>query len=268
MTRRFAFEILRRYPPAWRERYEAEVSALIDQGGVRVGDLAELVRGLLTERAAALLLDDERPKRTMLYLGLLKPAFTIALILVASIIGYALRWLTGPWSEPLQIAGTISSGIFITVFVIVAFRARRPWSQAGPPYSPRTGMIMLPAFFAAVVFVQWGQLFGTPDLPPGRFDWLATNRWFMWWGYLTITADLVSAFWPAQRMLNAFVAIQLAEMNLKSNKQWVEGCREWIAKGVPSPLGEAEAQVAHWTREREAAREQLHALGYRARFGL
>ena len=268
MTRRLAFAILRRYPPAWRERYEAEVSALIEQSGVRFGDLAELVRGLLTERAAALLLDDERPRRAMWFLGLLKPLFTIALILTASIVGYALRWVTGPWSEALQIAGMIGFGIFMIAFGFVIFRARRPFASVGPPYSARVGGIMLSAFFVAVVFVQWGQLFGTPDLPPGRFDWPAANRWFMWVGYLTLIADLASALWPAQQMLNAFTALHNAEAHIKTNRQWVEDCRTWIAKGVPSPLAEAESQVEQGTRARDAAREQLHALGYRARFGL
>src|SRR4249920_1681086 len=99
MIRRLALAIIRRYPPAWRERYEAEVCALVEQSGMRVGDLAELVRGLLTERAAELLLNDERPRRTIVFLGLLKPAFSIAFIATAALIGHALRRLTGEWSE-------------------------------------------------------------------------------------------------------------------------------------------------------------------------
>lgn len=90
----------------------------------------------------------------------------------------------------------------------------------------------------------------------------------MWLGYFGITADLASALWPAQRMLNAFHALHNAEAHNRTNRQWVEDCRTWIAKGVPSPLSEAEAQVARGIRERDAAREQLYAFGYRARFGM
>ncbi|HXT69617.1 MAG TPA: hypothetical protein VN700_07670 [Vicinamibacterales bacterium] len=53
MTRTFALRLLQHYPPAWRERYEAEVCALIDDSGVRVRDLAELIRGRITERLPA-----------------------------------------------------------------------------------------------------------------------------------------------------------------------------------------------------------------------
>ena len=45
-----------------------------------------------------------------------------------------------------------------------------------------------------------------------------------------------------------------------------DSCHEMITKGVPSPLREAEAQVQHWTQQRDAARERAHALGYRSRF--
>ena len=39
-----------------------------------------------------------------------------------------------------------------------------------------------------------------------------------------------------------------------------------ISKGVPSPLGDALAQVGKWTVERDSARARLKELGYRARF--
>ena len=156
---------------------------------------------------------------------------------------------------------------FVIVFLTVLVRKRRPWSSVEPAYSAPVGLLMLSGFFVAVVFVHWGQLFGpSPDSGPHTFEWLAANPWVFWWGYLGPVADLASSLWPAQRMLHAFGQVSTAESNIRTNQLWVEGCHTMIAQGVPSPLGDAEAQVAHWTRERDAAREQLHALGYRARF--
>jgi hypothetical protein len=43
-ARSIALAIVRRYPKPWRDRYEAEVSALIEDSDVRVCDLGELVR--------------------------------------------------------------------------------------------------------------------------------------------------------------------------------------------------------------------------------
>ena len=80
MTRRLAQALVRRYPAAWRERYEQEVSALIDDTSIRFGDLAELLRGLLTERARELVAADDRPTRTAATIALLKVGFVLAFL--------------------------------------------------------------------------------------------------------------------------------------------------------------------------------------------
>ncbi len=54
---------------------------------------------------------------------------------------------------------------------------------------------------------------------------------------------------------------------VKAARQWVDGCQTMIAKGVPSPLEQAQAQLDRGLQDRDVAIEQLHQLGYRARFG-
>jgi hypothetical protein len=57
-----------------------------------------------------------------------------------------------------------------------------------------------------------------------------------------------------------------SERGIRSAQQLVDGCHGMIAKGVPSPLAEAEAALTKAKRFREDAFERLQALGYRARF--
>jgi hypothetical protein len=63
-VQRAALAIVRRYPAAWRDRYESEVDGLIEDSSLTWRDVAELVRGMLTERARELVESDEHPKRT------------------------------------------------------------------------------------------------------------------------------------------------------------------------------------------------------------
>jgi len=90
VTRRLAQALVRRYPAAWRERYEQEVSGLIDDTSIRFGDLAELLRGLLTERARELVSADDRPMRTAATIGFLKVGFVLAFLGSAIGLGLAL----------------------------------------------------------------------------------------------------------------------------------------------------------------------------------
>ena len=62
------------------------------------------------------------------------------------------------------------------------------------------------------------------------------------------------------------MTLSFAESQLRTNEQWVVSCREWIAKGVPSPLDDALQLVGKWTVERDSALARLKELGYRARF--
>jgi len=268
VTRRLAQALVRRYPAAWRERYEQEVSGLIDDTSIRFGDLAELLRGLLTERARELVSADDRPMRTAATIGFLKVGFVLAFLGSAIGLGLGLRQLTGPWSEAAREAGATAFAVWFVVFVVVGIRARRrPAFSSFPPYNPGTGAVLLASVFASLVFVVAGRVLVHSYQGRGGLAWVSRySALIQVFLYTNLLTDLCASLWPSRKLLQALAELQVFEGRLKASQKWVDGCHEMIAKGVPSPLREAEAQVEHWTRARDAARERVHALGYRARF--
>jgi hypothetical protein len=270
MIRRLALAIVQRYPAAWRERYEAEVCALIEETPVRLRDLGELVRGLVTERAREVISADDRPKRTAAVLGWMPAVFIILFTAVAAALGLVLRGVTGPWSEAQQDSFGVAIVSFLLVLVIVKLvatirHARRPHPKPLRPRLPAwiAGLLM-PCFFGVMVCAAWGDLLSPasyPGSPPPWLDVLVRG-----YAYLMVLTDLTYSFWPGRMLLQELQTLDAAEGWLRMNQNWVRSCHEWIAKGVPSPLADAEAQVEHWTRERDKVRERITALGYRSRF--
>ena len=268
MTRALALQLLRSYPPAWRERYEAEVRALIDDAGVRVRDLAELFRGLITERVRELLTSAENPKRTAAALGLVKPAAMVLFMLAALALGLILRLFTGPWSpDARQWGAVVFQLFFVSAMCVSFFTRRRPWGSHDQSYPAWVGAVLLPALFVLVVLAVAGQFSMSDEYSPEGTKWMTRNQhWLNLLIYSTWILDVSSSVWPGRRLLHAFLQLQGAEQQFKASEAWVASCREWIAKGVPSPVADAERQVAVWTASLDLARERVHALGYRARF--
>lgn len=91
MLRRLARSLVMTYPQPWRDRYGDEVLALIEDSPVRFRDLGELVRGLIVERARALIEDADHPTRTPAILASLHPAFVIGFLAAAWVVGLVLR---------------------------------------------------------------------------------------------------------------------------------------------------------------------------------
>ena len=270
MIRRLALGLVRRYPAAWRERYEAEVSALIDDSPIQVRDLGELLRGLITERARELVAADDRPRRTAAVLTWMPVVFILAFTTAAIALGLLLRRAAGPWSETHEETFGAAIVVFLLVevavwFVAIVRHARRPQPKPLSAQCPAwVASLLLPCAFIALVGAAWGDvLFGgysSSSLPWGLH---AFNRVYL---YFLVMGFLTSGLWPRRDLLHALGALEAAEGHLRMNEAWVVSCREWIAKGVSSPLNDALAQVGRWTLERDAARARLQALGYRSRF--
>lgn len=268
MIRRLALNLVRRYPAAWRERYEAEVSALIDDSPVRLVDLGELLRGLITERARELMSAADKPKRTAAVLTWMPAVFMVIFTAAALALGLALRGVAGPWSATQEEAygAAIASLMLVlatVLMVAVARHARRPQPRPLYAQSPAwVASLLLPCVFVAIVVATWGDvLFAASDPLPW---WLhAFARGYMYFLYL---GHLTSSVWPRGDLLRALGELEAAEGHLRMNEVWVESCREWIDKGVPSPLNDARGQVGYWKIERDAARARLQELGYGARF--
>jgi hypothetical protein len=94
--------------------------------------------------------------------------------------------------------------------------------------------------------------------------WITHSTNWIYFGLLA--GNQIASFLPGQQLLETFGRIAGAERAIDMNQKWAESCREWIAKGVPSPLNDALQQVDKWTLERDSARARLKDLGYRARF--
>jgi hypothetical protein len=270
MIRRLALAMVRRYPAAWRERYETEVSALIRDSPARVRDLGDLLHGLITERARELVAADDRPKRTAAVLAWMPAAFILTFTAVAIALGLVLQRVAGRWSETQEeaLGWAIVSLLFalVAVHIVTTVRhRRRPQPKPPMPQAPAwLAGLLLPCVFVAVVCATWaGVLLAQSDSDSLPWGLHAFTRGYL---YLMLLDHLTSSLWPRRDLLHAFAALGGAEGWLRVNEAWVVSCREWIAKGVSSPLNDALAQVGYWTIERDSARARLQALGYRARF--
>ena len=264
-TRAWAHAIVRRYPKAWRERYEAEVRGLIDDASIHFRDLGELLRGLFTERARELLTSDENPRRTATIIWLATPVAGAPFVTGAWLAGYSLRGLTASWPEPAQYAGLAVFCLIGVAGLAIAIRGsmrRHPVHPLILP--PDVAMVLLPLLFV------WAGLFSMfvgsePSAPSALIPpWLMRSWQWVWLAILA--GNLLSSLFPGHELLQTFAKLSFTEAQIRSNEQWVAGCREMISKGVPSPLNDALAQVGKWTVERDSARARLKDLGYEARF--
>lgn len=264
-TRAWAHAIVRRYPDAWRERYEAEVRGLIDDTPVHFRDLGELLRGLFTERARELLMSDEKPGRTALVVGLASPIAGMICGGLAWLVGSGVSRLTGPWSEASGYVGLAVFSLLLAIVLVLMIRGAKRRDPTRPfVVAPDVAVRILPLSFVAACL--YAALITQEDPSPSRL-WPAWITHSTNWIYFSLFAgNQIASFLPGQRLLETFGRIAGAEQAIGTNQKWAESCREWIAKGVPSPLNDALLQVDKWTLERDSARARLKELGYRSRF--
>jgi hypothetical protein len=259
-VRAIALAIVRRYPKPWRDRYEGEVSALIEDSDVRVRDLGELVRGLVTERTRELLSDDVRPKRTAAVLNWMPAIFIALLTAAAAGAGLMLRVLANPLPP---VAGvTVLALVNLTgvvVYTLLVLRGRRnPQARQWPAWLTA---VVVSSWFGLTVLIAWG---GISNLFSSDLQGWA--RMLQCWVWAVLLMEMATKIVPGRQMLQALTDLNYAEEQIQMNEAWVRSCHEWIAKGVPSPLAQAESQVERYARERDDARERLARLSYRARF--
>lgn len=268
MLRRLARALVLKYPAPWRERYETEVLSLIGDYPVRSRDLGELVRGLIVERARALIEDADHPQRTAAILGWTLPLFVILFMLSAWGTGFYLRaeW---PLPQTLDYLGSTAYIVWMCAFwpvVLVRQRRVKGRSTEGSTFSPRTGLALMPVVFLVVVLGEWGYapVLTSRVFSPG-FEY--GMNVFRNASHQGIAAGVLAAsFWPRRRLLQTLVRLANLETGIVSAQTWVDGCRTMNALGVPSPSDVAQAAVDCLRREREGVLEELHGLGYGAGF--
>ncbi|NQW04556.1 MAG: hypothetical protein HQ485_11070 [Acidobacteria bacterium] len=270
---RIAAALVSRYPQAWRDRYGDEVLELIEASPLRLSDVSELARGLVVERVRELIESDEHPDRTARILGWMQPAFVMTFMCVTWGIGLGLRGWAGAPSELLTDAGAVTLIVaavgVMTTDVVLWWRLRRARRSGADPLPSQfpawAGVALLPLLMVWTAFAVWGDFEGFVGASnPGSYYWFRVYTHI--WIPLTLVGRLSSSFWPGRSMLQALARVTNARSGLDVARRSVESCTVWIARGVSSPLGAAEAEVEHWTQELDDARKHLHKIGYRARF--
>jgi hypothetical protein len=264
--KRLASFIVRRYPVPWRERYEDEVLALIEDSSLRLHDVGELARGLIVERARALIEDSDRPSRTAAILRSLKPMFVLTFVGSAAASGFILRHWHGPLSPligEIGMFGLVAFGLMAMLAQIVSQHRRSVNHQPIPFWAT---VSVMPLAFVGFVLYTWA---GWPGSGSGQFTVSGGLR-MLTWGliYANATGHMTSSIWPGAKMLQEIEKLAGADRQIKLARLWIEGCETMLAKGIPSPLDQAQAQLAEGERNREQALEQMQKLGYRARFQL
>lgn len=264
---RAALGVLRQYPQAWRDRYEREVSGLIEDSTLRWRDVAELVCGMLAERTRELLSSIEHPRRTRAVLSLVYPLFGVLFLSTAMAAAAALREFVevGSAAGENLLSVTLIAVAVVDLILLGLGRSRandadeaKYKSWVAPVLLP--GLLALATLYIAAVALEPVTSTGTvaPFIPYAR--------WFIVLGLGSMAADLASCLLPSRRMLAAFDAVDGAAGWLASARTLVEGCHATMALGLAAPLTAAEADVAKWTRKLDAAQQRLHALSYQARF--
>src|SRR5687768_11813304 len=152
-------------------------------------------------------------------------------------------------------------------FVVVLLRIRSgPPFGPQPPYPAWAAFTMLPIWFVLVTIPVWAVDWSTPasSILPGRLGYLAPLHNLFWFGVVAV--GLAGALLPGRRFLFTLSHLTVLEQRTRSAQQLVDGCHDMIAKGVSSPLADAEAALTRLTRERDTTRARFRAMGYRARF--
>ena len=271
MMSRVAASILRRYPAPWRERYEDEILALIEDSPVRLSDIGELVRGLIVERAKALIEPGDSPRLSAFVFWSIAAGIRVApsLLLVLGAAGLAeiVRQNVGIPSENVTLAGMGILSIVFIGFHVRRWKTRAKHKWTGPvqhlfPLAAR--IVMLCGLFAGTFLMQLGDEGWEPS---SQFMHLF-NRYFRLWMYVAIAYGLTSAFWPWKPMLDAFSHYHSAVWELRWADLEVNRWRTLISAGVSADQDLANAEIAldRIIRRRDEAAAILHGYGYRARF--
>ena len=252
---RSARRAVRGYPGPWRDRYEGELLALLEDSPARLRDVFDLTRGLIVERVRSTFEPGDRPTLATALVVLGGSARAGAVVAVPLIAGWIVRSSFGPAPRSVALAtGLLTLAVFIAVFGLMT---------RGYPAKPVT--------FAP-------------------FKPMLSRRARRWWtGLLLVTSFLVSWATPSFIMLVVSLAIgPVGQILMPSRKQLVMAlarhhlrsaqhemkwaatelrrCERLAAKGLPSPLAleEARAEVERLTHQQDEALATLHGLGYRA----
>lgn len=265
MMSHLARATVRRYPAAWRERYEDEVLALLAEAPVRWRDVIDLSRGLLIERVRSVLEPGDHPTlAAAVYWLLLATLRYLPGVVATGLLLAAGLWLNRTFGPAPTWAAIVGFGSFL---VGTGYHRKYYWpaDRAGIPRNDRMpmprgrGLAVLLMVFVGFGIVTWA------DPPGGRTGPMQTALWF----YLLpgfIASQIRPRFTRSREILWAFGALDSVMSQLKWAQMELDRCRILHAEGQWVPLADAEADVQRLRNERDEILSVLHRCGYRARF--
>ena len=254
---RAARRVVSGYPKPWRERYEDELLALLDDSPARLRDVIDLARGLVVERARSMFEPGDRPVLLATLVAVVAFARALAMAAPPIIAGRAAHYWLGPLPrEVATLALLMSVGL---VFVLIALRSfRKYWPTMVFLESGRwrlsqwTGWIYLGLAMPIAFLMSWSSDHILQSLSP---LWMFYPIW-----------ERIAARRPWQvEMTRAVHQMLTARQALR---WWalmeLDRCKQLVDAGMPAPLQEARDAVARLTRQQGEALATLHGLGYRA----
>lgn len=264
MLRRLARAIVDRYPQVWRDRYADEVIDLIESGPVRLYDVGELFHGMLVERVRAAI-DVERPSVAMAKLNAYKTMSVIATLVTIQACGWTLRYLWPVYDERLDVALYLILAFYLLLFAFWLTHTllqRRKAADDRRPFPVWAALVALPLHLAAASVYLWVALINANDTEDYLLAFYHSS-----YGVSLIAVFLLMHIWPGRRLVNAIVEADGAVNAVRGAEYQIVNCREWIAKGVPSPVADWERELVVRIEKRDVALARFKAMGYRARFG-
>jgi hypothetical protein len=254
--------IVSKYPQAWRERYEAEVLDLITSGPVIVAETGELFRSMLVERTRAGI-DVNQPQKAVARLQKTKISIVLGGWMCSVVLAGLLRWWR-PMHDPEAwwLVGTLLGYVAVLFVSSSAIRS-------DPAVRPRGFGLVLPVWLAALcvpIQICLVGLFGWAALSDGE----ATN-WargsvalsYMEYGHALVLTWLIIQIWPGQELAQTLAEYDAIQKGEAAARALLASCEEWIAKGVASPLQEAQRSHDEWVKRLASVETRLKALGYR-----
>lgn len=275
VLRQLARAIVRRYPAAWRERYQTEVEDLISAGPVRLGDVCGLLRHCIGERVLSLYEPGRHISAFRMITGITLLVYVLTLtvgMVVVSAIPFALGILTrnavGPIPEDLldTIVWWLLPIFVLSVApaVIVLLRRRLARQKTGAPAPPGTSRLVwvVVAGYAAVAFfgglepeVVWG------DAVRSSVSFLYPMIYILW------EPAEANPQWPGRAIFETLARLRTTRYDLRWARMELERCEGLYAGRDAGPeLRAARTELQRLLTAEADALASLDAMGYHARF--
>ncbi len=258
----FASALVRRYPLAWRERYEPEVLALFEDSPPGLRDVVELTRGLFVERLKSLVEPGEHPYITFLVfrtsLALMRVLPAVVLVIGAALFGDSTRSIVGPPTELVENGAFAASLVAVLVYWVRYFAVLRRKMRTSPAdrnadwqftlFPKRWAFPLAGLFLVCIVVMFW--------MPPWQSE--STPSFFHWWRWLSLYIWIG----PVHTLLAGPLRWRTFFVSLDQYMATTEALRFFH---VTYGWDRSDRRIELESR-RDALRTELDSYGYRARF--